>query len=228
MENVSFAMAFVAGLLSFLSPCILPLIPAYLSFLTGSAASALTTQEAKTNLMPKAIGFVLGFSLIFIIMGASASKLGQLFTEYKPVLTKVGGLVIILLGIHLTGLLKIKFLYREKRLISFSEKNRGLGSVFIGMAFATGWTPCIGPILAAILIYAGSMETVSSGVLLLSFYSLGLALPFLLTALAIHKFSLYFRRFAKYLNHVAIGSGLLLILTGILIFTDKLTILASF
>ena len=228
MENVSFAMSFVAGLLSFLSPCILPLVPAYLGFLTGSAVNALADQGAKANLMFKALGFVFGFSLVFIIMGASASKLGQLFAEYRPILTKIGGVIIVLLGIHLTGLFKIRFLYREKRLISFSEKNQGLGSVFIGMAFATGWTPCIGPILAAILIYAGSMDTVFKGVLLLTFYSLGLALPFLLAALVIHKFSSYFHRFAKYLNLVSVCSGLLLIMTGLLIFTNKLTLLTSF
>lgn len=227
MESVSLAMAFLAGLLSFLSPCILPLVPAYLSYITGNAISDLAADNAKAELMLKAIGFVLGFSLIFVVMGASASKLGQLFAVYQSILTKIGGILIILMGIHMTGLIKIKLLYQEKRLVSLSEKNRGISSVFMGMAFATGWTPCIGPILASILIYAGSMETVSSGIVLLTFYSLGLAIPFLITAFAIGKFTSYFRRFSKHLHWVSIISGILLIVTGILVFTNKLVILAG-
>lgn len=227
METISLAVAFFAGLLSFLSPCILPLVPAYLSYITGSAISDLTAGKSKRAFLLKAFGFVLGFSLIFIIMGASASKLGQLFTEYQFLLRKIGGILIIIMGIHLTGILKIKWLYHEKRLITLSEKNRGLGSIFVGMAFATGWTPCIGPILATILIYAGSLETVASGIILLTAYSLGLAIPFLLTALAIGSFASYFKRFSKYLNLVSIISGILLLFTGILVFTNKLAFLAG-
>lgn len=227
MENISLAMAFIAGILSFLSPCILPLIPAYLSYLTGNAITDLAEGKSKKDLLLKASGFILGFSLVFILMGATASKLGKFFTEYQYILRQIGGILIIILGIHLTGLIKIKWLYQEKRLLTVSEKNRGLGSVFVGMAFATGWTPCIGPILSAILIYAGSTETVSSGILLLMAYSLGLAIPFMATALAIGKFTVYFRKFSKYLNLIAILSGILLIITGILIFTNKLAMLSG-
>lgn len=228
MDNVSVAIAFSAGLLSFLSPCVLPLVPAYLSYLTGTAASEITEREAKRNLILKALGFVFGFSVIFIIMGASASSLGQLFAENRYLLKKIGGIIIVLMGLHMTGIFKIKSLYREKRLFSLAEKNRGLGSIFIGMAFATGWTPCIGPILSSILIYASSLETVRHGVILLSVYSLGLAVPLLLTALAINRFASYFKKFSRYLPVISVVSGILLIITGMLIFTDKLLILSSY
>ncbi|KUO64115.1 MAG: disulfide bond formation protein DsbD [Gracilibacter sp. BRH_c7a] len=227
MTNVSLALAFMAGLLSFLSPCILPLIPAYLSYLTGNAVSEMTTDKARAVLMIKATGFVIGFSLIFIIMGASASTIGQLFAEYNYILRKVAGLFIILMGIHLTGLLKISWLYQEKRLIPFAEKSR-LGPVFVGMAFATGWTPCIGPILSSILLYASSLDTIWNGVLLLTFYSLGMAIPFLLTALAIGSFTYYFKKFSKYIQAVSIISGILLIITGILVYTNKIVVLGSY
>lgn len=226
MPNVSLALAFVAGLLSFLSPCILPLIPAYLSYLTGNAVSEMTSEKARKILMIKATGFVFGFSLIFIVMGASASTLGQLFAEYQYILRKVAGIFIIIMGIHLTGLLKINWLYQEKRLITFPQKS--LGSVFVGMAFATGWTPCIGPILSSILLYASSLDTIWSGVLLLSFYSLGMAIPFLLTALAIGSFTYYFKKFSKYIRAVSIVSGILLIITGILVYTNKIAILGGY
>lgn len=227
MDKVSYAMAFTAGLLSFLSPCILPLIPAYLSYIAGNAITDITREEAKIRLTFKALGFVLGFSAIFILLGASASSLGQMLNEYKDTLSKIGGIFIIIIGIHLTGLVKIKFLYQEKRLLALSDKNRGLGSFVMGMAFAAGWTPCIGPILSSILIYAANMDTISSGIILLSFYSLGLAIPFLITAFAIGKFALFFKGFTKYLNSVSILSGVLIIITGILILTNKLTLLVS-
>jgi len=228
MENISLIVAFTAGLLSFLSPCILPLIPAYLSYISGSAISEMTSEKNKKALRFKAFGFVFGFSFIFIVMGASASTLGQLFQEYQFLLMKVGGVLIILMGIHMTGLIQIKWLYQEKRLVSFSEKNRGLGSLFVGMAFATGWTPCIGPILSSILIYASSMQTISSGILLLSAYSLGLAIPFLVTAFAIGYFTRFFKKFSHHLHLVSIFSGILLIITGILVFTNQLASLAGF
>lgn len=227
MPNVSLALAFLAGLLSFLSPCILPLMPAYLSYLTGNAVTEMTTGKARAALMVKAGGFVLGFSLIFIIMGASASTIGQLFAEYQYILRKIAGIFIILMGIHLTGLLKISWLYQEKRIIPFTQKTP-LGSVFIGMAFATGWTPCIGPILSSILLYASSLDTIFNGILLLTFYSLGLAIPFLLTAFAIGSFTYYFKKFTKYIQAVSVISGILLIITGVLVYTNKIAILGGY
>ncbi len=228
MDNVSFVLAFSAGLLSFLSPCVLPLVPAYVSYLTGSAVAEINTDKAKLNLLYKSIGFVIGFSIIFIIMGASVSSIGKFLITNQVILKKIGGILIIIFGLHTTGLLKIKMLYAEKRLLPFGGDKKNISSVFLGMAFATGWTPCIGPILASILIYAGSMETISKGILLLGVYSLGLAIPFILTALAIGNFSEYFKRFSKYLPVVSLVSGILMIVMGILIFTNKLTIISGY
>lgn len=228
MDNISFILAFCAGLLSFLSPCVLPLIPAYVSYLTGSAVSEINTKKAKLKLLYKSIGFVIGFTIIFIIMGASISSLGKLFAANQDLLRKIGGIIIIIFGIHTTGLVKIKLLYSERRLLPFGGINKSFSSIFIGMAFATGWTPCIGPILSSILIYAGSMATIGKGIILLLVYSLGLAIPFLLTAFAIGNFSKYFKKFSKYLPVVSIVSGILMIIMGILVFTNKLTILSRY
>ena len=227
MPNVSLALAFLAGLLSFLSPCILPLIPAYLSYLTGNAVSEMASGKARLELMIKSTGFVVGFSFVFIIMGASATTLGQLFAEYQYILRKIAGILIILMGIHLMGIFKFKFLYQEKRLIPLTGKSR-LGPVFIGMAFAAGWTPCIGPILSSIILYASSLNTIWNGILLLTFYSLGMAVPFLLTAFAIGSFTRYFQKFSKHLGTISIISGILLIITGILVYTNKLAVLGGY
>lgn len=226
-ENITYSIAFAAGLLSFLSPCILPLIPAYLGYLTGSAAGEHTVATTKSDLLFKSLAFVVGFSIIFIAMGATASTLGELFSAYREPIRITGGIIIIILGIHMTGIIKLKPLYMEKRLVGFTEANRKLGPVFIGMAFAAGWTPCIGPVLASILIYAGSMETVSSGIILLSFYSLGLGIPFLAAAFILDRFSGYFRKVSRYLGIVSLLSGILLILTGILVLTNKLVYLTN-
>lgn len=221
-------MAFSAGLLSFLSPCVLPLIPAYVSYLTGSAVADINDSKAKLNLLYKSIGFIIGFTIIFLIMGASISSLGKLFVANQSTFKKVGGILIIIFGLHTTGILKIKTLYSEKRLLLFGDDKKSISSVFIGMAFATGWTPCIGPILSSILIYAGSMETIGKGILLLLVYSLGLAIPFLLTAFAISSFSKYMRKFSKYFPAVSVVSGILMIVMGILVFTNKLSILSRY
>lgn len=228
MDNISFILAFSAGLLSFLSPCVLPLIPAYISYLTGSAVAEINTNRTKLNLLYKSIGFIVGFTIIFIIMGASISSLGKLFAANQNLFRKIGGILIIIFGLHTTGLFRIKMLYSEKRLLPFGEDRKNLSSVFIGMAFATGWTPCIGPILSSILIYAGSMETIRKGIFLLLMYSLGLAVPFMLTALAIGNFSKYFRKFSKYLPVVSAISGILMMIMGILVFTNRLAILSRY
>ena len=228
MDNVSIILAFSAGLLSFLSPCVLPLIPAYVSYLTGSAVADINDSKAKLNLLYKSIGFIIGFTIIFLIMGASISSLGKLFAANQGTVRKVGGILIIVFGLHTTGILKIKALYSEKRLLPLGDNKKSISAMFIGMAFATGWTPCIGPILSSILIYAGSMDTIGKGILLLLFYSLGLAVPFLLTAFAIGSFSKYMRKFSKYLPAVSVISGVLMIIMGILVVTNKLAILSRY
>jgi len=228
LSNVSLILAFSAGLLSFLSPCVLPLVPAYITYITGSAIADLNTGRARLHALYKSLGFVLGFSLVFIAMGASITSIGRLFAGNMGTFRKIGGTLIVLFGIHITGLFKIKTLYYEKRLVPFEKLGRNISSVFIGMAFAAGWTPCVGPILASILIYAGSMETITMGILLLAAYSLGLAVPFILTAYAIGSFSGYFKRISGYLNTISIISGVLLILMGILIFTNKIAALSRY
>lgn len=225
---MSLFLAFSAGLLSFLSPCVLPLVPAYISYITGSTVAELSTGKARLHTLYKALGFVLGFSLVFTAMGASITSLGKLLTGNMDIFRKVGGTLIIFFGIHMTGFLRFKPLYYEKRLIPFEKLGKNISSIFIGMAFAAGWTPCVGPILASILIYAGSMETISLGILLLSVYSLGLAVPFMLTAYAIGIFSEYFKRMSKYLNTISAASGVLLILMGVLIFTNKIAVLSQY
>lgn len=228
LENVSFLMAFSAGLLSFLSPCVLPLVPAYISYLTGTALSDIKTGKQKLNLIYKSIGFIIGFSIIFITMGASVSTLGKLFAANLNILKKVGGILIVIFGLHMTGIFKIKILYSEKRLLPFGDGNKNPGPIFLGMAFAVGWTPCIGPILSSILIYAGSMNTIGKGIFLLIMYSLGMAVPFLLTALAIESFSDFFRKFKKYIPAASIVSGVLIIIMGVLVFSNKLTLLSRY
>lgn len=204
------------------------MLPAYVSYLTGSAISEINTNKAKIKLLQKSIGFVIGFTIIFIIMGASISSVGKLFADYQSIFRMAGGVLIVIFGFHTTGLLKIKMLYSEKRLLPFGSDNKSYSSVFIGMAFATGWTPCIGPILSTILIYAGSMGTITKGIVLLLIYSLGLAIPFLLTGLAIGSFTKYFKKFSKYLPIVSVVSGIIMIAMGILIFFNKLAILSSY
>lgn len=221
-------LAFSAGLLSFLSPCVLPLVPAYVSYLTGSSVEELYDDNAKHFTLYKSFGFVLGFSIIFILMGVSITSLGKLLITHKDVFRKVGGAFIIVFGLHTLGVFKVKLLYREKRFFYFDKIKGPFSSVIMGMAFAAGWTPCIGPILSSILIYAASMNSIGKGVFLLIMYSLGLAVPFILTAMAIGSFRSQFKKFSKYLPLMSIISGVLMIIMGILIFLNKLTILNQY
>jgi cytochrome c-type biogenesis protein len=227
-NNISAYLAFLAGILSFLSPCVLPLVPAYISYLTGSRIADLNNGKSKLNTLYKSFGFVIGFSIVFIIMGASVSSISKLFVTHQVIFRKLGGILIIFFGIHTTGLLKFKFLYREKRLLPFDEVGSKFGSVFMGMAFAAGWTPCIGPILSTILIYAGSMDTIVKGIMLLVIYSLGLAIPFIITALAINTFTDHMKIITRHMNVISIISGLLMIIMGIIIFTNKINVLSSY
>lgn len=227
MNDISILLAFSAGLLSFLSPCVLPLVPAYVSYLTGSSIEELKDDKAKLSTLYKSFGFVLGFSIIFILMGVSITSLGNLLIIHKDLFRKVGGTLIVIFGIHTLGVFKIKLLYREKRFLYLDKIKGPFSSVIMGMAFAAGWTPCIGPILSTI-IYATSMNSVGKGVLLLIMYSLGLAVPFILTAMAIGSFTKHFRKFSRYLPIISTISGLLMIIMGVMIFTNKLAILSRY
>lgn len=228
MKDISILLAFSAGLLSFLSPCVLPLVPAYISYLTGSSIDELRSGKTKLLILYKSFGFVLGFSIVFIIMGVSITSLGKLLVTHKDLFRRIGGTLIIIFGLHTIGIFKIKLFYREKRFL-FVDKIKGpFSSVIMGMAFAAGWTPCIGPILSSILIYAANMDSMGKGVLLLVMYSIGLAVPFILTAMAIEGFAEQFKKFSKYLPVISIISGILMVIMGFMIFTNKLAIFSQY
>jgi cytochrome c-type biogenesis protein len=220
-SNVTISAAALAGLLSFLSPCVLPLVPPYLTFIAGTGLEELVEggeRRARRDTLIAAVLFVLGFSTVFVLLGATASALGQTVRQNLPLLSMLAGLVIIAMGLHFLGAFKLSLLYREKRVSV--EKPVGLwGAYVMGLAFAFGWTPCIGPILAAILAVASSEETVAKGAGLLAVYSFGLGVPFLLAALAMEPFVHFLKRFKKYFGTVERAVGVLLILTGVMFLT---------
>ncbi|HEY7405843.1 MAG TPA: cytochrome c biogenesis protein CcdA [Candidatus Angelobacter sp.] len=221
--------AFFAGIVSFLSPCVLPLVPGYISLISGASVEELQSKDRKllNTVLLHSIMFILGFSLVFVMLGAAATTAGQLAREYKKYLTWIAGVAIIIFGLHLTGLLKIKWLYADKRLHSIKGGKSPLGAFVIGFAFAFGWSPCLGPIISAILLLAGNSETVTKGILLLWVYSLGLAVPFLITSLLIDRFLSFYGKFRRHLHAVEVGSGVLLMALGALILAGRFTILAS-
>ena len=222
--------AFIAGIVSFLSPCVLPLVPGYVSLISGASVEELQSKDRKVlnTVLLHSLMFILGFTLVFVMLGAAATSVGQLVREYKKQLTWIAGAVIIIFGLHLTGILKIKALYADKRLHSVKGGKSPIGAFLVGFAFAFGWTPCLGPIISAILIMAGSADTVAKGVLLLWVYSLGLAVPFLLTSLLIDRFLSFYGRFRKHLHTLEVSSGVLLIVLGALILTRHFTVLSSY
>jgi cytochrome c-type biogenesis protein len=227
LNDVGILIALTAGVLSFLSPCVLPLVPSYLTFVTGMSLDDLQGGVDRRVTMTHAILFVLGFSVIFILLGASASFLGQFFKAYEVWIARVGGVVIILLGLHMAGVFRLMPLMQEKRM-HLADKPAGyLGTLGVGMAFGAGWTPCIGPVLGAILTYGFSQDTMWAGVGLLSVYSLGLAIPFLVAALALDWFLQVFKRFRRFIPVVEKVSGGLLVFLGILLLTGSFTILSS-
>jgi cytochrome c-type biogenesis protein len=230
-QQVTFLMAFAAGLVSFLSPCVLPLIPGYISFVSGVSLEDMTdatrASRIKAALMAKSFLFVLGFSAVFILLGASATWLGSLLSSKLSLLTKVAGVIIILFGLHQTGLLRVGFLLRT---LHVSLPTRPLGplrAVLLGASFGFGWTPCVGPVLGAILTYAATLATVRQGMELLVSYSAGLGIPFLLTSLAVNGSFRLFGRIKNYLGLVEKISGIVLVILGVLMVTGRLTLLAS-
>ena len=224
-DNLGFFVAFAAGVLSFLSPCVLPLVPSYLGFLTGMTLEEMSGRRRMA--MVHALLFVFGFALIFVILGASATALGSALKYYQVWLQRVGGVLIIVFGLYAMGLLKFRFLQMDQR-VHLDRKPIGyLGSVLVGMAFAAGWTPCIGPILGGILGMAATQGDVGRGMALLGAYSAGLAVPFLAAAWAMEAFLDWFQKFRKYLPWVMRLSGLLLIFVGLLMVTGEFTRLAG-
>ncbi|HUT73589.1 MAG TPA: cytochrome c biogenesis protein CcdA [Armatimonadota bacterium] len=234
MNDVTYLAALGAGVASFASPCVLPLVPAYLSFISGASLEDVVARRRDAVLARavtvRAVAFVLGFSTVFVALGASATALGGFLGAHLPILAKIAGGLVILFGLHLTGLVPIKALYRERR-VQVTGKPVGLAGAFVvGLAFAFGWTPCVGPILASILALAGTRESVASGVALLGVYSLGLGLPFIAAGVAVNWFLALSNRVKRWARAIEVGTGVLLIVVGVLIMTggfDQVTMRIS-
>lgn len=230
-HQLSLPIALVAGVVSFLSPCVLPLVPGYISMLSGSSVDELRLSagpELLARVLRNAVAFVIGFSVVFIALGASATEVGAFLSAHRSAFNVAAGIVIIVFGLHLTGVLKIPFLYRDARLNTGAPKRGMAGAFVLGFAFAFGWTPCIGPILFGILAMAATKNTVFQGMFLLGVYSSGLAIPFLLTSLGVGQFLKFYGRFKRHLQAVEVGSGVLLILIGVLIALNRFTILSGY
>ena len=231
MESVGIGLtaAFAAGLLSFLSPCVLPLVPSYLSFVTGLGLEDLESGEAdlRRTALVHSLLFVAGFSAIFLALGASATFLGQQLREHQVWIARVGGVIVILFGLHLLGLTPFRWLERERRMHLERKPLGYVGSFLVGVTFGAGWTPCIGPILGGILTYAATRQTLGEGVWLLAFYSAGLALPFLLSTVGLSSFLVAFKRLRRHIVWVQRASGALLVLVGVLLLSGQFTMLAS-
>jgi len=232
MTDVNIFVAFAAGIFSFLSPCVLPLIPSYLSFVSGVSLAEMRSDEARgrvrSRVVLNSIAFIIGFSLVFISLGASASFLGSLFLDYRNLIRITGGFFILLVGLYLVGLFKISALERYLQ-FNLKDKPAGyLGSVLVGITFAVAWTPCVGPILGAILALAGTSGEVGRGTLLLTTYAAGLALPFFLSALAVNSFFQFSQRLRRYIQAIHVMGGILLIIVGILLLTDYMTFLNAY
>lgn len=230
-HQLGIPIAFVAGVVSFLSPCVLPLIPGYISMLSGVSMEELKaggSAGAAGRIFSNSVAFVLGFSIVFIALGASATAVGRFLSAERSVFNVVAGIIVIIFGLHLTGLLKIPFLYRESRINAGAPKRGLAGSFVLGFAFAFGWTPCVGPILAAILALAATRHAVFQGMFLLAVYSAGLAVPFLLTGAGVGRFIKFYGRFRRHLQVVEVASGVLLIAIGALMALNKFTLLSGY
>lgn len=232
LPQTSLMAAFLAGFLSFVSPCVLPLVPSYLMYITGLSLDQLSDSAERRRLRKtiaaNALLFIAGFSLVFIAFGASASLIGRVLTDYQHLIRKAGGVFMILFGLYVMGVLKLRFLMTEKRVHLRSRPAGYIGSLLIGGTFAAGWTPCVGPVLGAMLMYASTTETLVDGIILLVFYSAGLGLPFFGAAMGIDRFLVSFKRVRGYLGVVSGVSGVFLVLFGLLVYQDSLTTLTSF
>jgi cytochrome c-type biogenesis protein len=222
-------LVFVAGLTSFLSPCVLPLVPGYLSLISGVGLEELKAPQAQLmrRVMVNSTVFILGFSVVFIALGLAATGVGQVLGIYKNTIARIAGVVIILFGLHLTGIFKIKALYTDARLHNVKGGSTPIGAFVIGFAFAFGWTPCLGPILSGVLAVAAEESTLLKGALLLAIYSLGLAVPFLLTALLMERFLKFYSRFRSHMHALEVASGGLLIALGVLLVSGRFTLISN-
>jgi cytochrome c-type biogenesis protein len=231
-NNVSLIAAFAAGFLSFISPCVLPLIPGYVSFVSGVSLEDMrgdaAVSSARRHVLITSLFFVLGFSLVFIALGATASVVGRFLFEKQPILAKIAGVLLVIFGLHTMGVFRIAFLETEKRMQADRKPAGAIGAMLVGIAFAFGWSPCIGPILGGILALAASKDTVWEGTELLAVYSVGLGIPFLLTSIAINQFFAVSKRIRKYYHTIELVSGGLLVAIGVLIFTNQFTIIVRY
>lgn len=231
-QDISVLIAFSAGVLSFVSPCVLPLVPSYISYITGVSFKELTDADTRSKVrwatVSHSLLFIVGFSTVFILMGASASYLGQLLSKYQYWIMKIGGVLVIILGIHFTGLINIPFLQMERRFELKGKPLGYLGSFLVGIVFAAGWTPCIGPILSTILLYASTSKSFGTGMYLLTAYSIGLGVPFFLASLAFNSFLSAFDKMKKYMRGITLVSGFFLIAIGILFLTDQFRVLNAY
>lgn len=230
-ENVSYAVAFVAGLLTFLSPCLLPLIPSFIAYITGVSFNDLKdagkTGEVRRKAIIHSLLFILGFSIIFVLLGLTATFIGKALFQYQKIIRIAGGILIIIFGLYLTGLLKLGFLVKERRFNIHAKGASYLGSFLIGVTFAAAWTPCAGPILGSILVLAGTKTDVVSGAKLLTVYSLGVAVPFFLTGVLINSFLAHINKIKKLISVVNVIGGIFLIFVGILVATNYLAIISQ-
>jgi cytochrome c-type biogenesis protein len=231
-QNITLIAAFAAGFLSFISPCVLPLIPGYISFVSGISVDEMRGDTplatSRLQVFLTSLAFVIGFSIVFVLLGASATAIGKFMFARLPLLSKIAGGILIVFGLHTMGVFRLAFLETEKRVHSQTKPAGPLGAMLVGIAFAFGWTPCIGPILGGILAIAGSKNSVGEGITLLAVYSLGLGIPFLLTSLAINQFFGAAKKIRRYYHAVELTSGALLIAIGVLIITGQLTIITRY
>lgn len=229
-ESISYPAALIAGLLSFFSPCILPLIPAYFTFITGLSLEELTdapTKQLRGRVIRATLSYVLGFSLVFILMGASASFVGVAIFKYRDWIRIIGGVLIMFFGIHMTGLIRFRTLEFERRLQVQKKPLHFMGTFLVGMAFGAGWSPCIGPLLGSILIVAGSQETVGHGIALLSVYAAGLAVPFLVLSLFVDSLLTFIKKASWSIRYINVTAGVLLLILGLLLVTNKLNLISA-
>lgn len=227
VENVSYFAALAAGLMSFFSPCVLPLIPAYFTFITGLSLDELTESDSiaiRRKVILSTLAYVLGFSFVFILLGAAVSTLGDLASQYSDYIRIAGGIIIIILGIHLTGIFKIATLENDKRFHFHRKPLHIFGIFLVGMAFGAGWSPCIGPMLGAILTIAAQEGSVSKGVILLTIYSAGMALPFIIMSVFINYMLVFIKKAVKIIRYVNVSSGILLIVLGIILLMNKMSL----
>lgn len=229
--SVSLGLAFVAGLVSFLSPCVLPLVPSYLTFVTGMTLDELTEDDgraARTRTMTHAALFVAGFMIVFVSLGAAATALGAAIGRSLLIAQQVGGVLIVLFGLYLLGILRLRFLMRERR-AHLARRPAGMaGSLVAGVAFGAGWTPCVGPVLASILLYAGTAGSMQQGTALLAAYSIGLGIPFLVAAFALDRFLVRLRGIKRWLRPLELASGVLLVIVGVMLATGQFRFLTGF